>query len=93
MDKFGQQSQRMLDAAAKLGGRPAEYWDAAVNIDAFKKVPLTFVLWRGDEEFAAEGNILFDSSICGYLSSEDITVLCEIISWKLIKTAMQSKER
>ena len=87
VENFGQQTQRILDAAAKLGGRPAEYGDAAVNIDAFKKVPLTFVLWQGDEEFAAEGNILFDSSICGYLSSEDITVLCEIVSWKLVKVA------
>ena len=92
VDNFGQEPQRMLDAAGTLGGCPAEYGDASVTINAFERVPLTFVLWQGDEEFAAEGNVLFDSSICGYLPAEDITVLCEIIAWKLVKTARYTKE-
>jgi len=87
LDNFGQQPQRLLDAATALAGQPAEYGDVSVTIDAFKKVPLTFVLWRGDEEFAAEGSLLFDSNICGYLSAEDVTVLCEIIAWRLVKAA------
>jgi hypothetical protein len=56
-----------------------------VNINAFDRVPTTLVLWRGDEELAPNGNILFDSNISDYLSTEDITVLCETIVWKLVK--------
>ena len=84
LKSFGQQPERLPAAAAILfGARKADYGDAAVTIDAFIRVPITLVLWRGDEELAPEGNILFDSTIPDYLSTEDITVLCETIVWRL----------
>ncbi|MFQ6121985.1 MAG: DUF3786 domain-containing protein [Dehalococcoidales bacterium] len=82
---FGNEPHRLLDMAKMLGGCEADYGDVAVTIDAFSRVPITLVVWKGDEEFAPEGNIMFDSSIFDYLSSEDINVLCETIVWKLIK--------
>jgi hypothetical protein len=56
----------------------------AVTINAFSRVPVTIVLWRGDDEFAPDGNILFDANVSDYLPTEDITILCETIVWKLI---------
>jgi len=85
VDHFGSQPQRLLDIAGILGGRKADYGDVAVTIDAFKRVPITFVLWRGDDEFPPEGNVVFDSNISDYLSTEDINVLCEAIAWRLVK--------
>jgi hypothetical protein len=76
---------RLIDAAAKLGGHKANYGDVAVTIKAFSYVPITLVLWRGDEEFAPSGSTIFDATISDYLSTEDITVLCETITWKLVK--------
>jgi hypothetical protein len=84
-DHFGSEPQRLPDFAAMLGGHGASYGDVAVTINAFSRVPITFVLWRGDEEFSPEGNILFDSSITDYLTTEDINVLCEAIAWRLVK--------
>jgi len=83
---FGQEPQRLMGAAEKLGGQKADYGDVAVTINAFSRVPITLVLWRGDEEFSPEGNILFDSTISDYLPTEDINVLCEIIVWRLVKS-------
>lgn len=82
---FGSQSHWLLDFSQKLGGIKAKYGDVSVTIPAFSRVPITLVLWRGDDEFPAEGNILFDSSISDYLAVEDINVLSEIITWKLVK--------
>lgn len=82
---FGEEPERLLDAAQTLGGRKADYGDAAVTIDAFSRVPVTLVLWKGDEEFAPEGNVMFDSTIPDYLPTEDITVLCETITWRLVR--------
>jgi hypothetical protein len=82
---FGKKPELLIGIAAKLGGYKADYGDVSVTIDAFKRVPITFVLWRGDEEFAPSGNILFDANISDYLSTEDVTVLCETITWKLVK--------
>ncbi len=85
LDHFGKEPRRLVDAAAKLGGHKVDYGDVAVTINAFRQVPITLVLWQGDTELAPEGSIIFDASISDYLSTEDITVLCETITWKLVK--------
>jgi hypothetical protein len=82
---FGKSPELLRKAAAKLGGRKADYGDVSVIINAFDHVPITLVLWRGDEELAPNGNILFDANISDYLSTEDVTVLTETIIWKLVK--------
>ena len=85
VDSFGKEPARLLDVAAAIGGREAAHGDVAVTIDAFRRVPITFVLWRGDEEFAADGNILFDSTVSDYLTTDDINAVCGIIAWKLVR--------
>lgn len=85
--QFGNEPRRLSEAAKNLGGRPASYGDFSVTIDGFKKVPVTLVLWRGDDEFPPEGNILLDSSISHCLPTEDIIVLCQIITWRLVKAS------
>ena len=65
----------------------------AVTIDAFKQVPITFVLWQGDDEFPPEGGILFDANVSDYLSIEDINVLCEAVAWKLVRFLKEGSER
>jgi len=85
LDHFGKEPHLLLDVAQKLGGNKAEYGDVAVTINAFSYVPITLVLWRGDEEFAPEASILFNSTISDYLPTEDINVLCETIAWRLVK--------
>ena len=82
---FGKSPELLIKTAAKLGGREASYGDVSVTVDAFDRVPITLVLWRGDEELAPNGNILFDANISDYLATEDVTVLCETIIWKLVK--------
>ncbi len=85
VNHFGKNPELLIKAAAKLGGHGGDYGDVSVNINAFDPVPITLVLWRGDEELAPNGNILFDANISDYLSSEDITVLSETMVWKLVK--------
>ncbi len=85
VDHFGKEPYRLADAAGALGGHKADYGDAAATINAFPHVPITLVLWRGDEEFAPSGSIIFDATVSDYLPTEDITVLCETVIWKLVK--------
>jgi hypothetical protein len=82
---FGDKPEQLLKTAEALGGRRADYGDAAVTIDAFPRVPVTFVLWRGDKEFPPEGSIIFDSTISDYLTNDDIHTLCETVIWKLVR--------
>ena len=83
LDHFGKEPERLVEAAAVLGGSKAGYGDVAVTIKAFPSVPVVIVLWRGDDEFAPNASILFDSTIPDYLSTEDMSVLCERIVERL----------
>jgi len=91
LDYFGKEPHLLVAAAEKLGGYKADYGDVAVTINAFSRVPITIVLWQGDDEFAPQGSIIFDATISDYLSTEDINVLCEIITWRLVNFLKESK--
>lgn len=82
--RFGHTTDLLISKTAKLVGDKAEYGDASVTINAFSHVPINLVLWRGDEEVAANRNILFDANISDYLSTEDVAVLCETIARNLV---------
>ena len=82
---FGRSPELLGKAAAKLGGREADHGDISVTINAFDRVPIALVVWKGDEEVTPNGNILFDANVSDYLSTEDVTVLSETIVWKLVR--------
>jgi|TARA_B100000315_G_scaffold188994_1_gene178806 hypothetical protein len=84
-NSFGSNPHLLLETGRKLGGQKAPYGDMAVTINAFTHVPITIVLWGGDDEFPPQVNVLFDATISHYLPTEDITVLCETISRRLIR--------
>jgi len=84
--RFGEEPRLLFAASEKMGGRQADYGDTAVTISAFNRVPITIILWQGDDEFAPQGNIVFDANVSDYLATEDITVLCETITWRLIRS-------
>ena len=86
---FGKEPYRLLDIAKTLDGQKTDYGDAAVTVNAFSRVPITLVLWQGDDEFPPEGSIMFDSTISDYLPAEDIIVLCETTVRRLVKVAKE----
>jgi hypothetical protein len=87
IDNFGNCPEQLLNNAVELGGVRANHGDVSVTISAFTRVPVTFVLWKGDNEFSPDASILFDRTIEDYLTVEDINVICQTIVWKLIKPA------
>ena len=91
MEHFGKQPYWLIHAAEKPGARRVAYGDVAVAVNAFSRVPITIVLWQGDEEFPPQGDILFDAAISDYLSTYDVTVLCESIIWKLVKLSGEGR--
>ena len=80
---FGQQPESLVAAGEFLGGERSDDADAAVRLFAFPKVPVTVVLWRGDEELPPEGNVLFQGDIPAYFCAEDVAVLAGLTVGKL----------
>ncbi len=89
LDHFGKEPERLVEAAANLGGCEVGYGDVAVSIKAFPNVSVVIVLWRGDDEFAPNASMLFDSTVADYLSTEDMSVLCE----RIVERLAQSGQR
>jgi len=87
---FGDRPELLVDVAQKFGGQRSNYGDASVSIDAFPMARIFIIIWKGDEEVPHGGNILFDGNIRHYLASEDVCVLTEILTWKLINLSKPS---
>jgi len=71
---FGFEPDRLVRAALALGGRREDFGHASASVDVFPRVPICFVVWEGDDEVPASGQILFDRSAGGYLDTEDLVV-------------------
>ncbi len=67
--------EEFLAAALRHGGQKVEQGDAAVMVSVLPRLPLIFILWRGDEEFPPRGNILFDSVSEAYLATAALYVM------------------
>lgn len=71
---FERQPGRLVEAALRLGGRKESFGHASASVPVFGRVPVCFVVWEGDEEIPASGQVLFDRSASEYLDTEDLVV-------------------
>lgn len=92
LQTFGRDLELYLKVATSLGGVPVELGDAAARFMAFPLVTVTHVLWRGDEEFPPDGNILFDETIPRHLPTEDIAALAGASVYRLMGAAHKLRQ-
>ena len=83
-DTFGEKPEELSECAKALGGVSKAYGDASVEISALPGVPLIIILWETNE-FPAQASILFDESASHYLQTEDLAVLGELATFRLLK--------
>jgi hypothetical protein len=76
---FALRRNTLVEIAQTLGGSSAEYGDCSILLHPFPRVPMSFILWQGDDEVPANGKVLWDASAENYLSAEDLTVLGETV--------------
>jgi hypothetical protein len=69
---FGNQPDLLLRAAATLYAKPVPYGDASVEVRVLPRFPVTFVVWGGDEEFAARASVFFDETADRHLALDAI---------------------
>jgi hypothetical protein len=90
---FGNAPDFYLQVATSLGGDPQALGDAAARFLAFPLVPITHVLWHGDEEFDPEASILFDATIPTHLPTEDIAALAGASVYRLMAAVRQLRAK
>jgi hypothetical protein len=88
---FGQRPELLLKLSKEVyGGIQGKEGDLSVVIRALPLVHLLLILWKGDDEFPPEGNILFDRNIIDLISAEDIAWLSGMVVYPLMGMAKGS---
>ncbi len=85
---FGDNPNSLVDSARRIGGSALGLADASVEILSLEGIPLVYLLW-GADEFDASANILFNETASCFLPTEDLAVLGEITTGRLIEVHSQ----
>lgn len=78
--KYGANSDGLLSVLERLPAQKAGQGDISIIVQIFEGVPVMVILWKADEEFSPEANLLFDRSITGIFNTEDVAVLAGFVA-------------
>ncbi|MEK6987055.1 MAG: DUF3786 domain-containing protein, partial [Candidatus Thermoplasmatota archaeon] len=82
---FGTAPEVLKHVGEMLGAEPVKTGDVGFRVHFFPKLPIVVVLWLGDEEVPASGNILFDANAGRILPTEDLSIAAETLVHRLIE--------
>lgn len=75
---FSGHVKELRHALVSLGGRELPQGDVGYEIKAFECMPMRFYFWDADEEFEAQGNILFDYSATDFNHIESAVSIADV---------------
>lgn len=87
---FGNDPEAFFETGLKLGGSEILYGDKGFALEVFPKVPLAYILWKGDEEFPPRIKVLFDSTIESHLPLDIIWCMVAETSRRLVEQSRSS---
>ncbi|MBN2331793.1 MAG: DUF3786 domain-containing protein [Deltaproteobacteria bacterium] len=85
--KLGNDGNLFSKAGERLAAAAGPVGDVSFTINALPGIDLTMVFWEGDEDFPPAYDILFDAAIDHYLSLEDIVVLAQMATKRVLARA------
>ena len=84
---FGEDPQILLDVSEQFNAEKCEYGDASISLYILPRLPLTIVIWRGDEEFEARASILFDQTAGSHLPLDALLASVNLVVDGLINAS------
>lgn len=60
--RYGDDMEAFINKGKELCGKVLDYGNASLNLLPLPRIPVTVILWLGDEEFAPRTDLLLDSS-------------------------------
>jgi hypothetical protein len=82
---YGKDPDAFLKAGKRLGGSEILYGDKGFALEVFPRIPLAYILWKGDEEFSPRAGVLFDSTIQSHLPLDIIWCMVSETSRRLLE--------
>ena len=81
---FGKNPEKLIETGERLGGVKSNAGKFAITINLLPYLPVTYMIWAGDDEFEPSGNILFDKTAPGWLCAEDLVVAASLGAYELV---------
>ena len=77
-DAFGADPTLLYKCIERLGGKKCDFGDASIELQVLPRVKLTFVIWRGDDEFPGRASILFDKKVSEQLALDALGAMVNL---------------
>ena len=84
-EAFGKSPEQLYEVSKQFDTKRREFGDASIELYALPRIPLTIVIWRGDEEFDARASILFDQTAGTHLPLDALGALANLAVKALVK--------
>lgn len=68
--RYSHDAKAFIQRGISLGGEELAYEDISLRLSPFPRVPVTFIIWKGNEEFPGRAEILFDVTCSEHLSTD-----------------------
>ncbi|MGD9474916.1 MAG: DUF3786 domain-containing protein [Eubacteriaceae bacterium] len=75
--------QALNDFISETKASQLDKGDLAFSLSVMPGVEVAFILWYGDDEFEAEGQILFDQNLMDIFTIKDLAVLGDVLMLKM----------
>lgn len=85
--RFSGHVEELKRACEKLGGIPMAQGDAGYRIAVYPYFTIAILFWDGDDEFDAQGNMLFDSNITDFVHEENVVCIAADAVYYLTQAA------
>ena len=82
---FSQGPELLYQVSKQLVVKRCEFGDASIELYVLPRVPLTLIVWRGDEEFDARASILFDETAGDHLPLDALWTTVNLTVDALVK--------
>ena len=86
-EAFGKSPERLYEVSKKLDANRSEFGDASIEFYALPRIPITIIIWRGDDEFEARASILFDETASNQLPLDALGALANLAVKALLEAS------
>ena len=83
--RYGHDIEAFGRRCRELGGVPMPMADAAFRLRPFPRIPVVYLLWKGDEEFGPRLSVLFDRSIERHFAADAVWGLVNLMTDVLVR--------
>jgi len=89
-EAFGEQPETLHRIAQQFGAKRCEFGDTSIELYVLPRIPLTIVIWRGDEEFDARASVLFDQTAAAHLPLDALLAAVNLTVEALVNASADS---